>query len=72
MEEKLELLKEAKTKTLERIINNFGKGFGELAKMYLSIWDVRTILYEEVNKIAKREFKGDQTIDLEVFKKEFF
>ncbi len=72
MEEKLELLKEAKTKTLDRVVNEFGKGFGELAQMKLSIWDIRTILYEEINKIAERVFKEDSKFKEGLFRKEFF
>ncbi len=71
MEERFELLKEARNKTLERVVDEFGTGFGELANMNLSIWDVKTILYEEINKIAKRVFIEDATIKESIFKDEF-
>jgi len=53
MNKELELLKRVKDNTLERVIDEFGTGLGELSKMQLSIWDVKTILYSEVKKIAK-------------------
>lgn len=59
MKGELELLKEVKTNTLEKIVEKFGKGFGELSKMQLSIWDAREIIYEEINKIANRIIDSD-------------
>lgn len=53
----IELLKEAKTKTLERIIEKFGHGSGDLNDMKLSVLDARTIIYKEINKIAHRVFE---------------
>ncbi len=53
----MELVKELKEKTLEKIIEKFGKGIGQLDQMKLSIWDVRDILYFEANKIIERELK---------------
>lgn len=54
----IELLKEAKSKCLERIIEKFGTMPGkDLRDMKLSIWDARQIIYQEINKIAEREFR---------------
>lgn len=54
----LELLKEVKQKCLERIIEKFGTGPGEeMSDMKLSILDVKEVMYEEINKIAEREFR---------------
>jgi len=57
--EPINLVKELKSKTLERIIEKFGKGFGDLNDMKISIWDVREVLYSEARKIAEREFKEE-------------
>lgn len=51
------LLKAIKTKVMSKIIEKHGKGVGELSKMYLSIWDVRIILYEILNDKAKFIFE---------------
>lgn len=71
MEEELELLKEVKNKTLERIIEKFGKGLGDLKDMSLSIWDTKVVIYEEVNKIANRIFKEDKDMNQRKFDEEF-
>lgn len=67
----LELLKEVKEKTLERIIEKFGTGFGDLVNMKLSIWDVREILYKEINIIANREFTKVESNNRIRFKEDF-
>ena len=65
----LKLVKELKQKTLEKVIEKFGTGFGELNHMKLSIWDVRDILYNEAKKIAKVEFnKAKKELDKELEK----
>ena len=61
----LELMKELKEKTLEKIITKFGTGIGELSNMKLSIWDVRNILYEQANIIAKRELTEEYKNDIQ-------
>ena len=55
----IDLLKEFRNKTLEQIIEKFGKVAGELTEMNLSIWDAREILYEECLKIGKRLLEED-------------
>ena len=67
MNAKLELLKRVKDNTLERIVREFGKGIGELKNMKLSIWDVRTILYEEVRKQAESIINQEQHEALKEF-----
>lgn len=52
----LDLIKEVKEKTLEKIIDKYGEGFGNLSDMKLSIWDVREVLYKECETIATRIF----------------
>ena len=55
----IDLLKEAKVKTLQRIIEKFGGVPGnDLKDCRLNIIDVRDVLYEEINKIAERQFRG--------------
>lgn len=57
---KLELLKEVRSKTLEKIINKFSTGYGRnLGDMKLSIWDAKEIIYNEVNKLSKMVFEED-------------
>lgn len=53
----LALVKKLRNNTLETIISKFGTGLGQLDKMKLSIWDVKTIIYEEARKIAEEEMK---------------
>lgn len=56
----LDLLKRVKERTLEKVIDNFGGHGGmDLKEMKLSIWDVKCILYQEVNKIAKEVFEEE-------------
>ncbi|MCK5625000.1 hypothetical protein KAI04_04110 [Candidatus Pacearchaeota archaeon] len=51
----IDLIKELRNKTLERIIEKHGDGAGsDLKDTMLSIIDVRTILYEESRIIAER------------------
>ena len=50
------LIEELRDKTLESIIAKHGTVTGELSKMYLSILDVKVILYDETRKIAQRLF----------------
>ena len=59
MDTKLDLVEELKKKTLEQVVKKFGTGLGELSNMKLSIWDVRNILYEEAQRIAKRELTNN-------------
>lgn len=61
----LELMKELKKKTLEKIISKFGHGIGHLSNMKLSIWDARDVLYDEARKIAERELKKDFDMELQ-------
>ncbi len=56
----LSLVKELKKNTLEKIVDKFGTGIGDLTSMKLSIWDVRDILYDEAKKIAKRVFSEEK------------
>lgn len=56
--EKLKLLQEIRINILERIINEFGTG-GELNKSMLNILDVKSIFYDEINKIGERVFKEE-------------
>jgi len=53
MNSELELLKRVKTNTLEKIIDKHGTGFGNMDKMYLSIIDVKDILYKQIDSEAK-------------------
>jgi hypothetical protein len=53
---KLELIKEIRTRVLERIISDFGHITEDLTKTKLSIWDVRKILYDECNIQMKKIF----------------
>ncbi len=71
MKHELELLKEVKEKTLEKIIDKFGNGYGELSKMKLSIIDVRDILYSQVKEIAEREFSKDRNNEKNKFEGAF-
>ena len=71
MEKEFEILKEVKKKTLERIIEEFGTGIGELSKMKLSILDARTIIYEEVDKIAKIVFDFEYGVLKKDFEEDF-
>ena len=65
----LKLVKELRHNTLEKIVDKFGTGIGELSHMKLSIWDVRDILYDEAKKIAKIEFnKAKKELDKELEK----
>ncbi len=58
MDELLEKLKEVKTKTIERLIEKHGTIAGsDLSKEMLSIWDVRNVIYEVIDKIATIHFK---------------
>ena len=55
----IDLLREAKRKTLSRIIDStdvahVGK---DLKDIKISIWDVKEILYDTMREIAKREFE---------------
>lgn len=60
METKIKLLKEVKNKTLERIIEKFGKGAGcDFKDCKLSIADAKDVIYIEVHKIAERVFNEE-------------
>ncbi len=55
----IDLLKEVKEKTLQRLIEKFGGTPGtDLKDFKLSIIDARDVIYQEVNKIAEREFRN--------------
>ncbi|MFW9873518.1 MAG: hypothetical protein ACFFG0_10475 [Candidatus Thorarchaeota archaeon] len=56
---KIKELEKLKNKTLEKIIEKHGTGFGELSNMQLSIWDVRNILYDEFTTIVKSIFEDE-------------
>lgn len=55
--ENIILLKNAKESIVSRVIREFGRGCGDLADMKLSILDVKTIVYDELGKIAHEVFK---------------
>lgn len=59
MNKSLELLKEAKTKTIERFIEEAEIQVGnDLSRGKFDITEIRDIIYKEINKIAEREFRS--------------
>ena len=67
MNNELELLKRVKDNTLEKVISKFGSVGKDLAEMKLSIWDIRTILYEEIKIQAESIIDRDKRIGMEEF-----
>ena len=71
MKKELEVIKELKEKTLEQVIEKHGDIAGDFSKLYLSIWDVREILYNETKKIADRVIKEQRESEDEEFRRVF-